>query len=81
MWSLTSPRSKRITVLKNFVRQPKRLLQHNLPTGDIAQRQELLSQLEHVNGETIGVNLAIHVGPKAIHLIALDIFDGHQWSS
>jgi len=41
----------------------------------------LLSHLEHVHGETIGVNLAIHVGPKAIHLIALDTFDGHQWSS
>jgi hypothetical protein len=52
-----------------------------VPTGGIAPRQELLSPLEHVNGETIGVNLAIHVGPKAIHLIALDIFDGHQWSS
>src|ERR1700738_4009045 len=46
--------------------------------GDIARREALLSPLEHVHGETIGVNLAIHVGPKAIHLIALDIFDGHQ---
>jgi hypothetical protein len=52
-----------------------------VPTGDIAPRQELLSHLEHVNGETVGVNLAIHVGPKALHLIALGIFDGHQWSS
>jgi hypothetical protein len=50
-------------------------------TGDIASRQTLLSHLQHVNGETIGVNLASHVGPKAIHLIALDTFDGHQWSS
>jgi hypothetical protein len=41
----------------------------------------LLSPLEHVHRETIGVNLAIHVGPKAIHLIALDTFDGHQWPS
>jgi hypothetical protein len=53
----------------------------NVPTSDIAQREALLSHLEHVHGKTIGVNLAIHVGPKAIHLIALDIFDGHQWSS
>ena len=52
-----------------------------LPIGDIAPRQELLLQLEHVNGETVGVNLVIDVGPEAIHLIALDIFDGHQWSS
>ena len=51
------------------------------PTGDIAPRQELLLLLEHVNRETIGVNLVIHVGPEAIHLIALDIFDGHQWTS
>jgi hypothetical protein len=41
----------------------------------------LLSPLEHVHRETIGVNLAIEVGPKAIHLIALDTFNGHQWSS
>jgi hypothetical protein len=64
--------------------QPQRLLgllQHYLPTGDIARRKALLSHLEHVHGETIGVNLAIHVGPKAIHLIALDTFDGHQWPS
>jgi hypothetical protein len=64
--------------------QPQRLLgllQHYLPTGDIARREALLSHLEHVHGETIGVNLAIHVGPKAIHLIALDTFDGHQWPS
>jgi hypothetical protein len=27
------------------------------------------------------VNLVIRVGPKAIHLIALDTFDGHQWPS
>jgi hypothetical protein len=46
-----------------------------------AQRQALLSHLEHVHGKTIGVNLATHVGPKAIHLIALDIFNGHQWPS
>jgi hypothetical protein len=52
-----------------------------LPSADIAPRQELLFRLEHVNGETVGINLVIHVGPKAIHLIALDIFDGHQWSS
>ena len=52
-----------------------------VPTGDIARREALLSHLEHAHGETIGVNLAIHVGPKAIHLIALDTFDGHQWSS
>jgi hypothetical protein len=52
-----------------------------LPTGDIARREALLSPLEHVHRETIGVNLVIRVGPKAIHLIALDTFDGHQWPS
>jgi hypothetical protein len=52
-----------------------------VPTGNIAPRQALLSLLEHVNGETIGVNLASYVGPKAIHLIALHTVDGHQWSS
>jgi hypothetical protein len=46
--------------------------------ADITRREALLSHLEHVHGETIGVNLVIHVGPKAIHLIALDTFDGHQ---
>jgi hypothetical protein len=51
------------------------------PKTDIARREALLSPLEHVHRETIGVNLAIHVGPKAIHLIALDTFDGHQWPS
>ncbi len=52
-----------------------------VPTGDIARREAQLSHLEHVHGETIGVNLASRVVPKAIHLIALDTFDGHQWSS
>jgi hypothetical protein len=51
------------------------------PTGDIARRQAPLSQLKHVRRKSIGVNLAIRVAPKAIHLIALDTFDGHQWSS
>jgi hypothetical protein len=41
----------------------------------------MLSHLEHVHGETIGVDLATPVGPKAIHLIALDTFNGHQRSS
>jgi hypothetical protein len=50
-------------------------------TGDIARREALLSPLEHVHRETIGVDLATHVGPKAIHLIALDTFNGHQWPS
>ena len=49
--------------------------------ADVARREALLSLLEHVHRETIGVNLAIPVGPKAIHLIALDTFDGHQWTS
>jgi hypothetical protein len=40
-------------------------------------RAARLSHLEHVHGKTIGVNLAIHVGPKAMHLIALDISNGH----
>jgi hypothetical protein len=57
------------------------LREQNLPIGDVARREALLSPLEHAHGETIGVNLTIHVGPKAIHLIALDTFDGHQWSS
>jgi hypothetical protein len=52
-----------------------------VPKADIARREALLSPLEHVHRKTIGVNLAIHVGPKAIHLIALDTFDGHQWPS
>jgi hypothetical protein len=52
-----------------------------LPKADIARREALLSPLEHVHRETIGVNLATPVGPKAIHLIALDTFDGHQWPS
>ena len=49
----------------------------NVPRRDPA----LLSHLEDVYRESIGINLAIHVGPKAIHLIALDTFDGHQWTS
>jgi hypothetical protein len=74
------------TTLRPLSRQPQCHRRVNpshpfVPTGNIAPRQALLSLLEHVNGETIGVNLASHVGPKAIHLIALDIFDGHQWSS
>jgi hypothetical protein len=52
-----------------------------VPTGDIARREALLSHLEHVHRETIGVNLSIPVGPKAIHLIAFDTCNGHQWSS
>jgi hypothetical protein len=52
-----------------------------VPKADIVRREALLSPLEHVHRETIGVNLAIPVGPKAIHLIALDTFDGHQWPS
>jgi hypothetical protein len=47
-------------------------------TSDLAQREALLKHLEHVHGKAIGVNLAIHVGPKAIHLIALDISNGPQ---
>jgi len=50
-------------------------------TGYIARREGLLLHLEHLHGETIGVNLAIEVGPKAIHLIAPDILNGHQWPS
>jgi hypothetical protein len=50
-------------------------------TNGIAQREALLSHLEHVHGKTIGVNLAIHISPKAMHLIALDISNGHQWPS
>ena len=48
------------------------------PTSDI---ESPLSHLEYVHGEAIGVNLAIHIGPKAVHPIALDTFDCHQWSS
>jgi hypothetical protein len=50
-------------------------------TSDLAQREALLKHLEHVHGKAIGVNLAIPIGPKAIHLIALDISNGHQWPS
>jgi hypothetical protein len=74
-------RSLRLQPGKLAIGETKRLLQHCPRIGDIARREAQLSHLEHVRGETIGVNLAIHVGPKAIHLIALDTFDGHQWSS
>jgi hypothetical protein len=47
--------------------------------ADRFPREALLSHLEHVDRETIGVDLAIPVGPKAIHPIALDAFNGHQW--
>jgi hypothetical protein len=50
-------------------------------TGDIAHREALLLHLEHVHRESIGVNLAIRVGPKTIRLIVLDTVDGHQWPS
>jgi hypothetical protein len=43
--------------------------------------EALLFLPEHVDGEAIGVHLAIPVGPKAIHLIALDTLNGHQWAS
>src|ERR1700722_14973550 len=46
-----------------------------------AQREALLSHLKHIHGKTVSVNLAIHVGPKAVHAIALDISNGHQWPS
>jgi hypothetical protein len=52
-----------------------------VPTGDLARRFAALILLEHIYGKTIGVKLAIIVSPKAIHLIALDIFDCHQWPS
>jgi hypothetical protein len=67
------PRRTDIPKQKRQVRQ--------VPKADIARREALLSLLKHVHRETIGVNLAIPVGPKAIHLIALDTFDGHQWPS
>jgi hypothetical protein len=50
-------------------------------TSTVKPRGKLLTHLEHIHGEAIGVNLAVHVGPKAVHPIALDTFDGHQWSS
>jgi hypothetical protein len=62
-------------------RTARRFFRFFLSIVDIARREALLSHLEHVDGEIIGINLAIHVGPKAIHLIALDTFDGHQRSS
>jgi hypothetical protein len=46
--------------------------------GSDCSERALLFPLEHVDGEAIGVHLANAVGPKAIDLIALDIFDGHQ---
>jgi hypothetical protein len=55
------------------------------PDGSQTSREvrkvPLLSHLEYVQGEAIGVNLAIHIGPKAVHPIALDTFDSHQWSA
>jgi hypothetical protein len=41
----------------------------------------LLFHLEHVDGEIARFKLAIPVSPNAIHLIALDTDDGHQWPS
>jgi hypothetical protein len=41
----------------------------------------LLFLLEYVDGEAIGIHLAGPVGPKAIHLIAIDALNGHQWPS
>jgi hypothetical protein len=38
----------------------------------------MLFHLEHVDRETIGANLAIPVGPKAIHLIVLDTSNGQS---
>jgi hypothetical protein len=40
-------------------------------------KASMLLHLEHVDRETIGANLAIPVGPKAIHLIVLDTSNGH----
>jgi hypothetical protein len=40
-------------------------------------KKSMLFHLEHVDRETIGANLAIPVGPKAIHLIVLDTSNGH----
>ena len=37
--------------------------------------------LEHVHWESSRCNRAIPVGPNAIHLIALDTVNGHQWPS
>ena len=36
----------------------------------------MLFHLEHVDRETIGANLAIPVGPKAIHLIRVPLAQG-----
>jgi hypothetical protein len=41
----------------------------------------LLFHLENVDGESSRCNRALPVGPKAIHLIALDTENGHQWPS
>jgi hypothetical protein len=43
--------------------------------------QHFYSNLERLVGETFRPNMAIQVGPNAIHLIALNADDGHQWSS
>jgi hypothetical protein len=40
-----------------------------------------LFHLEHVDREIARFKLAIPIGPNAIHLIALDTDDGHQWPS
>jgi hypothetical protein len=48
-------------------------------SNDAKEKHRRLEFLKHVDGEIVGSNLAIPVGPNAIHLIALDTPDGHQW--
>lgn len=44
----------------------------------VSDSSGVLFLLEHVDREAIGVHLTGPVGPKAIHLIAPDTFNGHQ---
>jgi hypothetical protein len=39
------------------------------------------SRLERLDGEMFISNMAVQTGPSAIHLIALNTDDGHQWPS
>jgi hypothetical protein len=49
--------------------------------GDVFAYRVLLIHLQDGGGEDVRFRLAVPVGPDAIHLIALDADDGHQWTS
>ena len=83
------PRGRQLVTLEDAGRCIKKLpkAEHEAGCGMLrepndAKAKEKHRRLEfpkHVDGEIVGSNLAIAVGPNAIHLIALDTQDGHQW--